>query len=88
MWTASYECHDFDRLVYSGRVDSLSYWTAWLWFQWWGLCYIMTRFPVKQVSLYRHENGVVFIQGKEGKSQNGDIMRSLQWQKLQRSRFL
>lgn len=88
MWTATYECHEFDRLVYSSRVDSCSFWRAWIWYQFWGVCYILTRFPVKQVSLYRHENGITFMRGYEGKSQNHDILRSLRWDHLQKSRQL
>lgn len=88
MWTATYDRHLLEVLYKTSKVDSKYYMIAWIVYQWWTFFYLMSPFPVKQVSLFRHENGVTFLRGKESKTQNGDTLWELKMEKSKQFHWL
>lgn len=85
MWVVNYEYHFFYILGYSFSFQSDKYWKARLVFEWWKFCYLMNSYPVKLVSLYRTQDGVVFLKESKKVSQNAERIRSLKCSKPKKS---
>lgn len=77
MWTITYDRHRKYLIHKTSVFETNSFILAWFVYQWWALCYIMSALPVKQVSLLKSENGILYLKGKRGMSLNPEQLRRL-----------
>lgn len=87
IWTVTYDKHLMDEWCYYREYNTRYYLKAWAIYQYLTFCYLMSPYPVKQVSIYRHDDGITFIKGRESKSQRPDELRRLKWERSRQSRF-
>lgn len=87
MWIATYDRHHMYILGRSSVFKSKRFLPAWLVYQWWTICFMVSWYQVKQVSLYQSENGIVFFEGMRKRSIRADQMRKLKGGSKPKRRF-
>jgi len=80
VWVASYDRHHMYAIGWSSIFKSKHLWLAWLVYEWFKFCYLMSPQPVKQVSLCKMEDGVLYLKGARKLSVNSAQMRRLKCQ--------
>lgn len=69
-WRVTYDRHDYHKLYRTSVFETPDRWRAQLMYRWWLLLYIFSYRPVKQISLYKHSRGIVYLKNGDSRSQN------------------
>lgn len=70
MWRVTYDRHHMYRFFKTTTCEVPTYWVALACYWYWIICYTMTELPVKQVSIYRYENGVLYLKGGRSRAEH------------------